>query len=181
MKPYEANLSKMADNRGAVVVSVGLQLNPTLLRLNLFPNIFGDSGVAVIAEALKVNSSLQTLNLRSNRITESGAAALAESLKVNASLQKLDLGWNNIGDSGAVALAEALKVNSSLKQLHIHGIIQIWRFWCHGFGGLIDAEHESTGAISLLQQYRKFGSYGRCGCTQGELVSSEARSPFQRN
>jgi pantoate kinase len=77
----------------AVVVSVGLQLNPTLLSLTftLSWNGAGDSGVAAIAEALKVNSTLQLLNLDCNKIGDSGAVAIVEALKVNSTLQALGL------------------------------------------------------------------------------------------
>jgi Ran GTPase-activating protein (RanGAP) involved in mRNA processing and transport len=105
----------------AIVVSVGLQLNPTLLSLSLSCNIMGDSGVAAIAEALKVNSILRILDLGYNEVGDSGAAAIAEALKVNSSLQKLGLYYNRIGDSGAAAIAEALKVNSTLNELSLPG------------------------------------------------------------
>jgi Leucine-rich repeat (LRR) protein len=103
----------------AIVVSVGLQLNPTLLRLNLQYNQIRDSGAVAIAEGLKVNWSLQKLVLRSNTIDAAGAAAIAEALKVNSILQQLNLYRNLIGDSGAAAIAEALQVNSSLQQLDL--------------------------------------------------------------
>jgi hypothetical protein len=67
----------------AIVVSVGLQLNPTLLRLNLWHNSIGTSGAAAIAAALRVNSSLLSLSLSYNQIGDSGVAAFAEALKVN--------------------------------------------------------------------------------------------------
>jgi hypothetical protein len=105
---------------GAVVVSVGLQLNPTLLRLALRGCDIDASDAMVIAEALKVNSTLQMLNLNSNnRMGDSGVAAIAEALKVNSSLRRLWLCGNYIEDSGATAIAEALKVNSSLQKLSL--------------------------------------------------------------
>jgi hypothetical protein len=128
---YEALRSSKADvdlsskslglhYRCAIIVSVGLQLNPTLLRLNLQCNHFGNSDAAAIAEALKVNSSLQQLNLNQNDIGASGAEAIAKALKVNNSgLQQLNLRYNHIGDSGAAALAKALKVYSSLQDLSL--------------------------------------------------------------
>jgi hypothetical protein len=124
---YEALRSKADVNlgwrslkyQGVVVVSVGLQLNPTLLRLYLSRNFFGDSGAAAIAEALKVNSSLQQLDLSYNKIGDSGAAAIAEALKVNSTLQQLDLSYNQIGDSGAAAIAEALMRHSTLRHLYL--------------------------------------------------------------
>jgi hypothetical protein len=65
---------------GAIVVSVGLQLNPTLLRLTLCRNSIGASGATAIAEALKVKSSLQTIHFFKNNVGDTGAAAFAEAL-----------------------------------------------------------------------------------------------------
>jgi Ran GTPase-activating protein (RanGAP) involved in mRNA processing and transport len=70
-------------------VSVGLQLNPTLLRLDLSWNGIGDSGAAAIAEALKVNSNLQKLILFSNEVGSSGAAAIARALMRHSTLRQL--------------------------------------------------------------------------------------------
>jgi hypothetical protein len=111
--------NRILGSHGAIVVSIGMQLNTTLLSLSLSCNAIGNAGVAAIAETLKVNSSLQKLVLCYNNIGASGAAAIAKALKVNSSLQKLDLSFNKIGDSGAASIAEALEVNLSLQELNL--------------------------------------------------------------
>jgi hypothetical protein len=90
----------------AIVVSVGLQLNSTLLRLNLDCNEIGDSGAAAIAEALKVNSSLQKLDLYYIQIGVSGAVAIA---RRHSTVRHLDLRYNGIGIDGATAFEQSLE------------------------------------------------------------------------
>jgi hypothetical protein len=76
---------------GAIIVSVGLQLNPTLLCLSLFYNDIGDSGAAAIAEALKLNTGLHEVNLCDNIIGGAGAAAIATRVCRNLSFAAMDL------------------------------------------------------------------------------------------
>jgi Leucine Rich repeat len=118
-------------NHGAIVVSVGLQLNPTLLRLRIVGNYIAATGAAAIAEGLKLNTSLQNLNLGENRIGSAGAAAIAEAIKVNSCLQELDVGLNEIGNSGHCERTQGeLETAETRSQLQ-----QNWRFWCHGYCG----------------------------------------------
>lgn len=67
-----------------------------------------DKGACLFAEALNINHSLISLNLECNKIGVMGAEALASNLiiKQNRSLQFLGLSFNEINDNGAIALAE---------------------------------------------------------------------------
>jgi hypothetical protein len=106
-------------SRGAVVVSVGLQLNQTLLNLTLRWNAIGGSRAAAIAEALKGELNTPAAESFVGSIGDSGAAAIAEVLKVSSTLPQLKLESSCICALGATAIGEALKVNSSLQVLFL--------------------------------------------------------------
>ncbi|XP_011270680.1 hypothetical protein, variant [Capsaspora owczarzaki ATCC 30864] len=106
----------------AQAIAEALEVNTTLIKLNLLSGQIGDAGAKAIAEALKVNTTLtqlhlSTIQLFNNQIGDVGAQALAEALEVNTTLTQLDLHGNQIGEVGAQAIAEALEVNTTLTKL----------------------------------------------------------------
>ena len=106
-------------DEGVSRIIEALEINSTLTELNLGWNYIRDEGASRIAEALKVNSTLTNLNLYSNEIKDEGSSKIAEALEVNSTLIHLDLGSNCIRDEGASRIAKALKVNSTLTHLSL--------------------------------------------------------------
>jgi Ran GTPase-activating protein (RanGAP) involved in mRNA processing and transport len=154
-----------------IVMSVGLQLNPTLLRLNLRNCALNHCGAEAIAEALKGNSVLQKLELWHTRIGGSGAAAIADALRVNSVLQDLGLGYNRIGDSGAAAIAEALKVNSSLQKLELGDN----RIGDSGAAAIAEALKVNSVLQKLGLSYNKIGDSGDVALARALMQHSTLR------
>eukprot|EP00808_Paulinella_micropora_P020740 g14005.t1 len=94
---------------GASAVARGLQVNSTIVRIDLSFHKIGDEGVKAISLALLVNRTLDELKLLRNNIGPAGAKAIADMLKVNQTLSRLNLRANQIDDDGAFAIGEALK------------------------------------------------------------------------
>ena len=95
----------------------GLELNSTLICLNLDCNKLGDKGTSILASILENNNSLRSLHLNDNEISESGVVDLSQMLCVNKTLTHVELSSNSIGDDGVAALCNALKVNKSLRSI----------------------------------------------------------------
>lgn len=80
-----------------------------------------DEGVDAIARALEVDATLVSLDLRNNNVGPEGAKALARALRRNRTLRRLDLRWNEIGGAGVLAFREALQGNHTLLTLELMG------------------------------------------------------------
>jgi hypothetical protein len=80
-----------------------------------------DEGVHALAHALEVDSTLVALDLRNNNIGPEGAKALARALIRNRTLRRLDLRWNEIGSAGVLAFREALQSNQTILTLELIG------------------------------------------------------------
>lgn len=98
-----------------------LEVNTTLLTLDLWGNKICDEGAGLLADALTVNDALTSLNIRYNHVEKDGAEAFAAALKQNLVLQTLDLWGNKVGGEGAALLADALHHNRSLTDLNLRG------------------------------------------------------------
>ncbi len=105
---------------GAKAIAEALKVNSTVshLRLRGSLNVSDGTGRA-IARALEVNTTLMTLDISLNKIREEGARAIGEALKENTTLTELSLSDNFIGSAGVVSIAEALKENSTLTTLDL--------------------------------------------------------------
>lgn len=74
-------------------VSVMLEINKSLLELDLRGNLINDMGAIRLAQALRCNRNLLKLNLEGNhRINSQGVVALIDALKHNTVLKELNLG-----------------------------------------------------------------------------------------
>ena len=99
-----------------------LMENSTLRDLSLVGNMLEDDSAEILAEYLKANKSLVCLNLGANVITDHGAIFLTESLRRNTSLEFLVLAGNlRFGNPGVLSLCETLKINSTLAKLDLSG------------------------------------------------------------
>ncbi|CAF0945032.1 unnamed protein product [Didymodactylos carnosus] len=105
--------------QATAIIAKVLEVNKTLIQLDLRHNVISDIGGRALAKALKVNGTLTHLDLEDNEMSNRGCEAFAVALKVNKTLTLLNLGRNRISVRGAEALAEALKVNKTLTQLKL--------------------------------------------------------------
>ena len=76
-----------------------------------------NNNVVVIAEAIQINQTLLVLDVSYNEITYIGAIAIGDALKHNNQLQELNISYNNVTHKGVVYLAECIKVNTTLIEM----------------------------------------------------------------
>lgn len=81
---------------------------------------YGDLvALSALSDALNVNTSLVFLDISGNFISDVGVGALANALKVNHTLKELNLSHTESEPSKIIALAEALLVNTGLAVLKV--------------------------------------------------------------
>ena len=105
----------------AVSLARTLQVNQTLVQINLTNKLTSAVGVQQLVDALMVNSTLRDLILAGNMLKDDSAGILAEYLKANKALVCLNLMANGITDRGAICLAESLRHNTTLEILVLAG------------------------------------------------------------
>ena len=105
----------------AVSLARTLQVNQTLVQVNLTNKLTSAVGVQQLVDTLMVNSTLRDLSLAGNMLEDDSAEILAEYFKANKALVRLNLGANGITDHGAIFLAESLRRNTSLEVLVLAG------------------------------------------------------------
>ncbi|CAH1117752.1 unnamed protein product [Phaedon cochleariae] len=108
------------DGHDVELLLSGLNVNKTLLVLDLGCNAIGDLGMEILSEWLKTRPSCRALNVSSNDIHDSGARALSFGLPFSK-LRFLDISNNNIGDSGLVDLLNTLKKFCRMRMLFLWG------------------------------------------------------------
>ncbi|KAJ3305192.1 NACHT, LRR and PYD domains-containing protein 3 [Kappamyces sp. JEL0829] len=96
-----------------------LQLNPTLLTLDLSFSSFMGVGLHAVAAALESNRCLRNLMLFCCNTSDENILALAHMLRTNRSLSSLNLGSALYQNYDIAALADALRHNSTLDYLFI--------------------------------------------------------------
>jgi len=109
--------SGVVDASGSQAVAGMLEVNRSLLTLNLNNTTLGNDGLHDLAYSLQNNCTLTELSLASIEVTEIFHFAIL--LKSYHYLQILDLSYNKIGIQGGNLLAEALRSNTSLKKLDL--------------------------------------------------------------
>jgi hypothetical protein len=113
------NLGKLLSN--VILLSKALEINKSVVILDLYGNSIGNEGAIAIASALKINKTLTKLSLHDNRIGDDGAIAIARALETNTTLTNLSLAFNRIETEGIYTLATALKINTTLTRLDFSG------------------------------------------------------------
>lgn len=93
---------------GAARLASVLELNNTLIDLDLWKNDVGPGAAAAIRDALRHNQSLERLCLWGNRLRDVGIVQIAKGLAENSSLLRLDVSDNQLGSEGVEAIARAL-------------------------------------------------------------------------
>ncbi|KAH3758966.1 Protein NLRC3 [Pelomyxa schiedti] len=106
-------------NEGATNIAGVLELNKSLVSLDISSNAIGSEGATIIGRALESNKSLVSLDISANNIGNEGTTSIARALELNKSLVYLNISWNSIGSKGATIIAGALELNKSLVSLDI--------------------------------------------------------------
>jgi len=99
----------------AVIILLQLPIN----RLDFSHNKIGDRGAELLSQGLQNNSALTILDLSDNQISNKGAKFLSQALEENSSLITLILLNNEIGGEGGSFLLQALYSNRGLLKLYI--------------------------------------------------------------
>jgi len=110
------NLGKLLSN--VILLSKALEINKSVVILDLYGNPIGNEGAIAIASVLKINKTLTKLSLYDNRIYNEGAIAIAKALETNTTLTNLSLAFNRIKEPGIKALVSSLKINTTLTILN---------------------------------------------------------------
>ena len=135
-----------------------LMVNSTLRYLILVDNMLEDDSAGILAEYLKANKALVCLNLMANGITDRGAICLAESLRHNTTLEILVLAGNlSFGNRGVLSLCETLKINNTL--------------------GMVDLSRTSiddVGIESLLKAVRDRTTLTRLNLSEMKMITKKS-------
>ena len=106
---------------GGEAIAEMLNVNLTLVRLDLSWNLLRLESAVTLAESLILNYHLIDLNVSYNACGEDGAMAFGKVLHANRTLKTLDLSYNNVGTKGAMVLANAITANNTLSLLKLNG------------------------------------------------------------
>ncbi len=91
-------------DEGAVAISLVVENNSTITKLDLGNNEIGDDGVAALAMAMRRNGSILELNLELNSFGKAGMANVAYMAQLNESLEKLQFGSHVVTVEGLAVL-----------------------------------------------------------------------------
>ena len=155
----QINLTSVLTSAEGVQQSVdALMVNSTLRYLILVDNMLEDDSAGILAEYLKANKALVCLNLMANGITDRGAICLAESLRHNTTLEILVLAGNlSFGNRGVLSLCETLKINNTL--------------------GMVDLSRTSiddVGIESLLKAVRDRTTLTRLNLSEMKMITKKS-------
>jgi NLR family CARD domain-containing protein 3 len=117
---YDINLGNSdIDDADVLDLSIALNSNNSLTRLDLYMNNITEVGAKYLADALKVNTCLKSLNLFENNIFNNGAVFLAEALLTNNTLECLDIGGNRISDDVCLSFSKVISSKDTLTHLNL--------------------------------------------------------------
>eukprot|EP01051_Picozoa_sp_SAG22_P009782 SAG22_NODE_840_length_6896_cov_3.900103_3_plen_805_part_00 len=128
--PVSAFIKSMGQNKvslrhyllgeqGAIAVAESLQLNSTIVSLDLSDTWLGVEGAEHVSEALKDNVEMEYLDVSDNRLGFKGGLAMASLLRENGTLKDVCLSGNKLCDRVAVEVSNALTKNSTLTRLDL--------------------------------------------------------------
>ncbi|CAF4277639.1 unnamed protein product, partial [Adineta steineri] len=106
-KDLHDRIAKLGSHYTNILASA-LNINQTLIELDLSKNSIGDAGAQSLAKALQKNQTLLTLCLNCNSIDDIGAQHLIEAFKLNKTLLTLNLCDNLISDECCKSLNNSL-------------------------------------------------------------------------
>eukprot|EP01052_Picozoa_sp_SAG31_P034575 SAG31_NODE_4060_length_3629_cov_13.824363_2_plen_766_part_00 len=100
-------------------VYVSMQLNSTIVSLDLSDTWLGIEGAEHVAESLKDNVEMEYLDVSDNRLGLRGGLAMSGLLRENGTLKDVCLSGNKLCDRVAMEVSNALKKNSTLTRLDL--------------------------------------------------------------
>ena len=98
-----------------------LQVNTTLIQLDLNGNFLGDDDLAELANVLRCNSTLQSLSIASNQLTNPIPILQVLQKNENTTLSNLDVSNNILTDETMEDVAQCLSTASGLKRINLQG------------------------------------------------------------
>ncbi|XP_056869727.1 leucine-rich repeat-containing protein 34-like [Takifugu flavidus] len=113
--------NKIGDS-GGMLLAMMLQINNSLMELELSACDLGIQSVITFANVLKSNRSLRCVDFSRSLLNgheEYWVVHISNMLVVNSSLLELHLGMTGMADTGMERLAEGLKLNHSLRYLDL--------------------------------------------------------------
>lgn len=113
------------DNYHVILIAQALEKNSTLetLVLPCPTEDLSMESCAAISQTLQVNKTLVTLNLPRSNLTDDGLLYITQGLTVNATLKKIEVGVSkNLGDKGMEALQAMLEKNYQLERLVLSSV-----------------------------------------------------------
>ena len=170
----------------AVSLARTLQVNQTLVQINLTNKLTSAVGVQQLVDALMVNSTLRGLILAGNTLKDDSAGILAEYLKANKALVCLDLMVNGITDRGAICLAESLRHNTTLEILVLAGNLSVGNrgvlslcetLKINNTLGTVDLSGTSiddVGVMSLLKAVRDRTTLTRLNLSEMKMITKKS-------
>lgn len=93
---------------GCKALGEGLEVNKSLLHLQLDMNMLGDAGASQLGDYLPGNHALAALSLQYCGLTESAGVIIASRVMRLATLTSLDLRGNALGGAGVCAVLHAM-------------------------------------------------------------------------
>ena len=97
------------DTKCFYLLSRALEVNRTLVKLDLSSNGMSPICGVYIIKAVKENIYLNELDLSRNLLDDDFCYELAKTLRVNEILWKVDISHNPIGEKGALSILKAIK------------------------------------------------------------------------
>eukprot|EP00929_Paragymnodinium_shiwhaense_P109933 TRINITY_DN76554_c0_g1_i1.p1 TRINITY_DN76554_c0_g1~~TRINITY_DN76554_c0_g1_i1.p1 ORF type:complete len:619 (-),score=171.57 TRINITY_DN76554_c0_g1_i1:47-1903(-) len=161
--------SNAMGSTGAQAIAEGIEVNETMLELDISDNQIGDIGMQAFAQSIVNGELLLTkLDLSMNNISKEGAVEFARCLSKSRErqapeLQKVLFRDNHCGDEGAKAFASALKRNDNLEYLDLknNDISAEGAIW------LAEAIEKNDSLEFLGLKCNNIGDYGVAAIAQG--------------
>lgn len=119
----ELHLAKMEmdDHQFDLLVTHGLMLNCSVIKLNLRANKLTGLSGPTFERLMAQRPAIVGINLANNHMGDDGAAALARCIRVSKSLTDIDLRANQIMDTGLTVLARAVVMAPQLQTMFVWG------------------------------------------------------------
>lgn len=109
------------DTKNVFMISKALEVNRTLVKLDLSKNALSPICGVYLMKALRENIILNDINFSGNFLNDEFAFEFARTLKFNDLLWRVDISENPIGKEGGKALLKAIEEdNDSLESLGDH-------------------------------------------------------------
>ncbi|XP_046364134.2 leucine-rich repeat-containing protein 74B-like [Haliotis rufescens] len=147
------------EGEGGVYVSAMLKDNCFISELNIAWNKLGRRGALAVCDMLMSNTTLEVLDLTGNQITDAEAQYIADALNENNRVRILKLGHNQLGDASAALLGPAICENDTVEEIDLS-----WNYFRpKGAKYLCDGIKANTRLKIVDFSFNGFGNEGAIG------------------